>query len=104
MFNTKLGKTNVDKITDFSTKDDSIWLDNAVFKALGKGSEVKPGALSKKFFTIGDHATTKDQHVIYDSKKGVLYYDSDGSGHAKQVEITSAAKKLKMSAGDFFVV
>nr|WP_281413516.1 calcium-binding protein [Microvirga antarctica] len=104
VFNTKLGKTNTDKITDFSVKDDSIWLDNAVFKKLGKGSEAKPGALSKKFFTIGDHAKTKDQHVIYDSKKGVLYYDVDGSGSAKQVEIATTAKKLKMTAGDFFVV
>ena len=37
MFDTKLNKkTNLDKIADFNVKDDSIWLDNAIFKKLGK--------------------------------------------------------------------
>ena len=45
VFSTKLNKkTNVDKIRDFKAKDDTIWLDNAVFKKLGKGSEMKPGS------------------------------------------------------------
>ncbi|MGO4574063.1 M10 family metallopeptidase C-terminal domain-containing protein, partial [Microvirga sp. 2TAF3] len=44
VFDTKPNKkTNLDTITDFNVKDDTIWLDNAVFKKLGKGSEAKPG-------------------------------------------------------------
>ncbi len=42
-FNTKLSRsTNIDKITDFKVVDDSIWLDNAIFKMVGKGTEASP--------------------------------------------------------------
>ncbi|KFG67680.1 hypothetical protein [Microvirga sp. BSC39] len=48
VFDTKANsKTNVDKIADFSVKDDSIWLDNAVFTKIGKGSEMNPGKLAR---------------------------------------------------------
>ena len=43
VFNTKPNKsTNLDKISDFNVNDDSIWLDNAIFKKLGRGSEFEP--------------------------------------------------------------
>src|SRR5829696_5830942 len=48
--------TNVDKIADFSAKDDSIWLDNAVFTRIGKGEEDKPGKLAKAMFWTGKAA------------------------------------------------
>ncbi|MBO1911615.1 hypothetical protein J4G37_43345, partial [Microvirga sp. 3-52] len=44
VFDARLGtsktdrKVNFDKIADFNVKDDTIWLDNAIFKKLGKGS------------------------------------------------------------------
>ncbi len=37
VFDTKPNKaTNLDKLADFNVKDDTIWLDNAVFRKLGK--------------------------------------------------------------------
>ncbi|WP_305072132.1 hypothetical protein [Microvirga puerhi] len=105
VFDTTLNKkTNLDKIVDFSVKDDTLWLDNAVFKKLGKGSEAKPGKLNKAFFTIGDHAKDKNDYLIYDNKKGVLYYDADGAGKGKAVEITTLKKGLKMTAADFLII
>ncbi|MBZ6079364.1 cadherin domain-containing protein [Microvirga puerhi] len=105
VFDTTLNKkTNLDKIVDFSVKDDTLWLDNAVFKKLGKGSEAKPGKLNKAFFTIGDHAKDKNDYLIYDTKKGVLSYDADGSGKGKAVEITTLKKGLKMTYLDFMVI
>jgi Ca2+-binding RTX toxin-like protein len=105
IFNTKASKTNVDKITDFSVKDDSIHLDNKYFSKLGKkGTEKSPGKLNKDFFTIGSKAKDKNDYVVYDNKKGVLYYDADGSGKGKAVEIAILSKNLKMTAADFFVV
>ena len=57
VFNTRPNKkTNLDRIADYSVKNDSIALDDAVFKKIGKGSETKPGKLSKNYFTLGDHA------------------------------------------------
>ncbi len=54
-FDTRARKTEIDKILDFNVKDDSLWLDNAVFRKLGKGTETSPRKLSKAFFTTGTH-------------------------------------------------
>lgn len=105
-FDTKLHKTkNVDQIADFSVKDDSIYLDNAIFKKLGKkGTATKPAKMNKKFFTIGDKAADKDDYVIYDAKKGTLSYDADGSGSGAAIKFATIKKNLKMTALDFFVI
>jgi Ca2+-binding RTX toxin-like protein len=106
VFDTKPNKkTNLDKITDFNVKDDTIWLDNKAFAKLGKkGTEAAPAQLKKDFFVKGSKAKDKNDYVIYDSKKGVLFYDADGSGKGKQVEIATLSKKLAMTYKDFFVI
>ena len=106
VFDAKLNKkTNVDKITDFNVKDDSVYLDNAVFTKLGKGgSEASPKKLSKAYFTVGTEAKDRNDYVIYDKKKGVLYYDQDGSGSKAQVEVATIKKNLKITYHDFFVI
>jgi Ca2+-binding RTX toxin-like protein len=105
VFNTRPSpQSNRDRVTDFKPVDDTIYLDNVVFKKLGKGSISKPGKLNKAFFKIGDKARDKNDYIVYDSKKGVLWYDSDGSGAGAAVQITTLSKKIKLSALDFFVV
>ena len=106
VFDTKASKTaNVDKIVDFNVADDSIWLDNAQFKALGsKGTLTKPAQLSAKMFWSGTKAHDKDDRVIYDKKSGALYYDADGAGSAAQVKIATLSKNLKVTYKDFFVI
>ena len=105
VFNTKPNKkTNLDKIADFNVKDDTIWLDNKVFTKLGKGTELRPGKLNKKFFTIGDSAKDANDYLVYNAKKGVLYYDVDGSGAKAAVEIATLKKGLKLTYADFFVI
>jgi Ca2+-binding RTX toxin-like protein len=105
VFNSKLGtaatdrKVNFDKITDFKVTDDIIWLDRAVFKKLGKD-----GILNKAYFTIGSQAKDKNDYIVYDSKKGVLYYDADGSGKGQAVEFAQLSKGLKMTYKDFDVL
>ncbi|MGO4523717.1 Calx-beta domain-containing protein [Microvirga sp. 2MCAF35] len=111
VFASKLGtaktdrKVNFDKITDFKVKDDTIWLDNAVFIKLGKkGTEMTPAKIKKGFFVIGPKAQDKDDYLIYNNKTGVLSYDKDGSGKAQAVEIAILSKKLKMTYLDFMVI
>ena len=36
--------------------------------------------LEKDFFVVGAKAKDKNDYVIYDKAKGILYYDADGSG------------------------
>jgi hypothetical protein len=106
VFDTKPNKRkNLDKIVDYSVADDTLWLDNKIFKKLGKkGSEAAPSMLAKKFFKVADKAKDKNDYLVYNKKTGVLSYDVDGSGSAKAVEITKLAKKLKLTHNDFFVV
>jgi Ca2+-binding RTX toxin-like protein len=105
VFNTKPHKkSNIDKVADFNVKDDSFYLDNAVFKKLGKGTELSPGKLKAGLFTIGDKAKDKNDYLVYDNKKGVLYYDEDGSGAKAAVAFASLGKNLKMTLKDFFVI
>ncbi len=106
VFDTTLSKrTNLDKIADFKVRDDSIWLDNAIFTKLGtSGSDARPSQLKKGFFIIGDKAKDRNDYIVYDKAKGVLYYDADGSGAGKQVEIATLSKNLAMTHKDFFVI
>jgi len=106
VFKHKPSKTsNKDTIKDFKVADDTIWLDNAVFKKLGKvGSEAAPAALNKDFFRIGSKAKDKNDYIVYDKKKGILYYDADGSGKGAAVEIAKLSKNLKMTYLDFMVI
>jgi Ca2+-binding RTX toxin-like protein len=116
VFDAKLGtsssdrKVNFDAIKDFVVKDDSIWLDDKIFKntalkKLGKGaSEVNPKQLTSKFFKISDKAKDKDDYIIYNKKTGVLSYDADGSGSKAAIEIAQLSKNLKMTYKDFFIM
>ncbi|MFC5485410.1 hypothetical protein [Microvirga aerilata] len=105
IFRSEAAKLNKDKIVDFKTRDDSIWLDNSVLSKLGKkGTDASPAKLSKAFFTIGEKAKDKNDYLVYDKNKGVLYYDADGSGAGKAVEIATLTKKLPMTYKDFFVI
>jgi VCBS repeat-containing protein len=106
VFDTKLSrKTNLDRISDFNVADDAIWLDNAIFTKLGRlGTETKPAQLKKDFFAVGSRAKDKNDYIVYDKAKGVLYYDADGSGKAKAVEIATLSKKLAMTYKDLFVI
>jgi len=109
VFDTKLGtaktdrKVNFDTIRDFKVGEDKIWLENKIFKKLGKaGSETSPAALKKSFFALG-HSKDKNDYIVY--KKGVVSYDPDGSGERyKPVEIIKIANKAKLTAADFMIV
>jgi len=106
VFNTKPNKsTNRDKITDFSVRDDTIWLDNKIFKKLGsKGSESSPATLKSSFFKIADKAKDRDDYVIYNKKTGVLSYDADGSGKGQAIEFAVLKKNLALTFEDFAVI
>ena len=105
VFATKLNKkTNLDKVVDFNVKDDAFYLDNAIFKKLGKGTEASPGKLKAGLLAISDKAKDKNDYLVYDNKKGVLYYDEDGSGGKAAVAFATLGKNLKMTVKDFFII
>ena len=96
--NAKLGKTNVDRIADFSVKNDTVELHTNIFTKLGEGD------LSRSAFWTGSKAHDASDRIVYDAKKGYLYYDADGSGATKQVLFATLSKNLKMTANDFDII
>ncbi len=100
VFDTKLSRsTNLDVITKYNVKDDTIKLDNAIFKKLGS----KTGKLKEAFFEVSAVADDRNDYILYDSKSGYLRYDADGSGKGAAIAFAKLAPKLKMTHHDFFV-
>ncbi|MEE1657673.1 SdrD B-like domain-containing protein [Microvirga sp. CF3062] len=111
VFDQKLGssstdrRVNFDTITDFKMKDDKFYLNDAVFKKLGKGSPDKPSLLSKNFFTVGTQAKDKNDYLVYDKKTGILSYDADGSGtKAKAVEFAKIDADITLKHSHFYLI
>jgi Ca2+-binding RTX toxin-like protein len=69
---------NVDRLKDFSSADDTIVLDTAVFSAIAAGD------LSEAAFVVGPRARSEDHRIIYEQGSGMIFYDADGSGEAAQ--------------------
>lgn len=76
IFNTAL-INNFDTIVGYSSRDDSIALDNAIFVSLGRN-----GRLNANFFQANASGTPVDSNdfLLYDTTQRTLSYDSDGIG------------------------
>lgn len=92
------GTINRDAIKDFVSGTDRIALDNSVFAALSDG------ALTSSAFTVAPRATTADQHIIYNSVTGMLFYDVDGVGGVAQVQIAQLTAHPALAVSDILVL
>jgi Ca2+-binding RTX toxin-like protein len=100
VFSDKLSKlTNIDTVTDFSVRDDTILLDNAIFTKL-----TRTGALNKSFYTVSAVAKDGNDYILYDAKTGYLRYDADGSGKGASVIFAKLKPGLALTHADFYVV
>jgi Ca2+-binding RTX toxin-like protein len=101
VFNTALNAaSNVDVITDFDPSDEYIYIDNAIFSNLG--AEPDHFILSDEFH-LGTAAGDADDHIIYDSATGAIYYDSDGTGAAMQVQFAEVTPGTSLAHDNFHV-
>jgi hypothetical protein len=99
VFNTGLGSGNVDRITDFSTVDDLILLENATFRAL-----TTTGTLGSGAFYAGSAAHDSTDRIIYNASTGALSYDADGTGAAAAVQFAQLSSGLALTNQDFLVI
>ncbi len=97
-FTTALGANNVDTIIGFVSGDDTIFLDDAIFTALGLGG-LAPGA-----FVVGTAALDADDRIIYNSATGALSYDADGNGAGAAVQFATLNGLPPIVAADFIVI
>jgi Ca2+-binding RTX toxin-like protein len=99
VFNTALNaSTNLDTIKDYSTADDNIWLDNAIFTALAEGT------LDVGAFHIGTAATDAFDRIIYNSTTGEVSYDADGNGATAAIKFAKVAVGVSLNNLEFTVV
>jgi len=99
VFDTKLGKGEVDTIKNFSVANDTVRLENAIFTKVGGKGWLKWDA-----FHVGSKAADAEDRIIYDRKSGALYYDKDGVGGAAQVKFAQLDKGLLLTSHDFYVI
>ncbi|MEQ1738789.1 MAG: calcium-binding protein [Methyloglobulus sp.] len=92
---------NVDAIVDFSSVDDTIILENAIFNSLAN-----TGTLVAGNFVSGAGATALDgdDFLVYDTTDGSLYYDADGSGAGVQAKIVSLTGIPALTADDVMII
>ncbi|WP_020186349.1 calcium-binding protein [Methylopila sp. 73B] len=84
-------------ISDFTSGEDSIELSSKVFTALGVG------ALAAGSFVLGSIALDADDHILYDSSTGSLFYDADGVGGSAALLFATLTSSPSLSAADFLV-
>ena len=100
VFDAKLRSSEIDTISDFSVKSDSIWLAKSIFAKLGKVNTM----LKANAFWTGAEAHDANDRIIYNKDTGALYYDPDGTGAKAAVQFAQLKAGLKMTYKDFFVI
>lgn len=89
---------NIETIVDFSTRHDTIRLNHYIFAGF------KAGNLDDEAFYRGAAATEADDRIIYNAATGALYFDSDGTGSATQVQFAVLSPNLALGYGHFEIV
>lgn len=109
VFDSTLGRNNVDFITDFTVGADKIVLDDDIFTLLGvvgtpAGATLNASSFYKGAGVTGVHAST--DRILYDTISGKLYYDSDGLVWTEAVQVAQIGliAHANLTASDFLVV
>jgi len=98
LFDTALGNNEIDIISDFSPKDDVIYLEDAFF------SNLSTGRLSSSAFYAGFAAHDATDRIIYNPSTGALHYDPDGTGAASAQQFAQLTAGLTLNQTDFYVI
>ena len=101
LFDTAVGATNVDTITDFVFVDDTIRLENAIFNAI-----VGTGTLTAAQFTANAAgvAGDLDDRIIYETDTGNLFYDTNGNAAGGSTLFAIVGAGLGITNADFLIV
>jgi len=89
----------IDRITDFSVIDDTIFVSASGFG----GGLIAGAAIATNRFAIGIAATTSSQRFIYSTGNGSLFFDQDGIGAIAKIQIATLNTGLSLSNADIVV-
>ena len=103
LFESELGSSNIDTITDFTPGSDQIVLENYIFKGFAQ-----TGQLSASSFVANSNpvATTTNATILYNTTTGALYYDADGTGATGPVQfaVLGTTTHPTLSVADFVII
>jgi Ca2+-binding RTX toxin-like protein len=106
VFNTALGSTNVDTLTDFDATTDKLYLDRSVFDSVYRRGTAGLDLTELRINGNSNLALDANDYIIYNNNTGGLYYDADGAG-AKSVAVLigniGAGKLGSLDITDFVV-
>jgi VCBS repeat-containing protein len=101
IFDTLLNaNTNRDKILDFTSGQDKIELDRAIFSALPA-----QGTLASCSFlaSASGKAADDNDYILYNTASGALLYDADGNGQGVAIEFATLLNKPSIKSEDFLI-
>jgi Ca2+-binding RTX toxin-like protein len=108
VFNTAIsggGNSDRDVITDFNVTDDTIQLDDAIFGAIGPLGQLAADAFHRiNGGSPSAAAQDAEDRIIYDSARGDIYYDADGTGSTDAVWIAHVTENTNLSVSDFVII
>ncbi len=93
------GAQHADTVKDFHHGQDRIMLDEYDFRAIGAKLDASefyaaPGAAK---------AHARNDHIVYDTRSGELYYDADGKGGDAGILFAKLSGHPSLSHGDFII-
>ena len=89
--------TNVDRITDFKPVDDAIYLDDAMFTRLAKGT------INANYIFAGAAAHDANDYIVYNKAAGTLTYDSNGSAAGGAIVFATVAANTALTVADIII-
>ena len=105
VFDTRLGSSNLDTVTDFIKGTDKIVLDSDIFAKLGKGTTAGKALLAANY-KIGTAAGDSNDFLIYNPSTDRLFYDADGNGSnaAVKIGVIKLAGTTAPALSDFLLI
>jgi Ca2+-binding RTX toxin-like protein len=100
VFSSTIGAANIDTIADFSAAADTIELENAIFTKL-----TATGVLANGNFRANTSGVAVDanDHIVYETDTGKLFYDADGNGAGAAIQFAVLTGNPAITAADFVV-
>lgn len=99
---------NMDLITDFVRGKDKISLSSSIFRDLPLvgTNGLDPSAFIRSSTATETSARDADDHLIYNTKTGMLFFDADGVGGAAGVALAQLGSSVHpaLAATDFIVI
>jgi Ca2+-binding RTX toxin-like protein len=100
LFDATLSRTtNVERLTDFRSIDDTLVLDHDVFTKV-RGNRW----LDSSAFYVGAAAHDSNDRIVYNKATGALFYDPDGSGAAAAIKFAQLNAGTNLRYTDVFVL